>query len=57
MQVLKDDAISNFQKILKRKKKQLSLDRFIVKAAQKEDSTEPIDSSDSVSDSENRLTH
>ena len=52
-----DNAMSHFCKILKRRQKQVSLDRFLVKTAGKEkDSTEPIDSSDSVSDSESHPT-
>ncbi|XP_005008025.1 tigger transposable element-derived protein 1-like [Cavia porcellus] len=50
-----DSAMSHFHKILKRKQKQVSLNRFLVKVARKEkDSIEPIDNSDSLSDSESR---
>ena len=49
------NATARFHKNLKRGQKQVSLDRLLVKVAQKEkDSIEPIDSSDSVSDSESR---
>ena len=48
-----DNAMSHFCEILKRSQKQVSLDRFLVKFIQKErDSIEPVDSSDSISDSE-----
>ena len=54
MSLFNDNAMSHFHEILKRRQK-MSLDGFLVKGAQKEkDSTEPIDSSDSVSDSESR---
>ena len=53
MNLFNDNAMSHFCKILKRRQNQVSLDRFLVKVAQKEkDATETIDSSDSVSDSE-----
>ena len=46
-------ATSHFHEILKRRQKQVSLDRFLVKVARKEKhSIGSIDSSDSVSDSE-----
>ena len=52
-----DNAMSHFCEILKRRQKQVSLDRFLVKVAWKEkDSIEPIDSSDSISDSESHPT-
>ena len=51
MNLFNDNAMSHFQEILKRRQKQVSLDRFLVKFAQKEkDSIEPIDS-DSLSES------
>ncbi|VFV34592.1 Hypothetical predicted protein [Lynx pardinus] len=57
MNLFNDSAMSHFREILKRRQKQVSLDRFPVKVARKErESTEPIDSSDSVSDGESRPT-
>ncbi|KAJ7303174.1 hypothetical protein JRQ81_012107 [Phrynocephalus forsythii] len=57
MKVSNNNAMSHFRKILERSQKQLTLDRSLVKVAQKEkDSTEQIDRSDSISDSENRST-
>ena len=57
MNLFNDNAMSHFLKILKRRQKQVSLDRFLVKVARKEkDSIEPIDSSDVISDSESRPT-
>ena len=57
MNLFNDNATSYFHEILKRRPKQLSLDTFLVKVARKKkDSVEPIDSSNSVSDSENRPT-
>ena len=56
MNLFNDNAMSHFREILKRRQNQVSLDRFLVKVAQKEDSIEPIDSSDSVSESESRFT-
>ena len=51
MYLFNDNAVSHFCEILKRRQKQVSLDRFLVNAAQKEkDSIELIDSSDSISD-------
>ena len=48
-----NNAMSHFCKILKRRQKQVSLDKFLVKSALKEQaSIEPIDRSDSLSDSE-----
>ena len=53
MNPFNENAMSHFCEILKRRQKQVSLDRFLVQGAQKEkDSIEPIDSSDSISDSE-----
>ena len=46
-----DNAMSHFHGILKRRQKQVLLHRFPVK-----DSIEPVDSSDSVSDSESHPT-
>ena len=52
-----DSAMSHFREIHKRKQKQAPLDRFLVKVARKEnDSMEPIDCSDSISDHESRPT-
>ena len=57
MNLFNDNAMSHFHEIVKRRQKQVLLDRFLVKVAQKEkDSIEPRDSSDSVSDSESRPT-
>ena len=57
MDLFNDDAMSHFCEILKRRQKQTSPDRLLVKAVGKEkDSVEPTDSSDSVSDSESRPT-
>jgi hypothetical protein len=54
MNLFNDNAVSYFREILKRRQKQVSLDRFLVKVAQKEN--ESTGSSDSVSDYENRPT-
>ena len=57
MNLFDDNAMSHFHEIRNRRQKQVSLHRFLVKVAQKEkDSIEPIDSSDSVSESESRFT-
>ena len=56
MNLFNDNAMSHFHEILKRRQKQVSWDRFLVKIAQKEDSIETIDSSDSISDSESSPT-
>jgi hypothetical protein len=53
MNLLNDNALSYFRE-LKRRQKQVSLDRFLVKVAQKGKGS--TDSSDSVSDSESRPT-
>jgi hypothetical protein len=47
MNLFNDNAVSYFREILKRRQKQVSLDRFLVKVAQKE--KESTDISDSVS--------
>jgi hypothetical protein len=54
MNLFNDNAMSYFHEILKRRQKQVSLDMFIVKVAQKE--KESTDSSDSISDNESRPT-
>jgi hypothetical protein len=54
MNLFNDRAMSYIHEIFKRRLKQMSLDRFLVKVAQKE--KESTDSSDSVSDSESRPT-
>jgi hypothetical protein len=54
MNLFNDNAISYLREILKRRQKQVSLDGFLVKVAQKE--KESTDSSDSVSDNETRPT-
>ena len=55
MNLFNDNAMSHFHEILKRRQKQVSLDRFLVKVTRKEnDSIDPIGSSDSVSESESR---
>ena len=55
MNLFKNNTMSHFHKILKRRQKKASLDRLLVKVAQnKKDSTEAINSSDSISDSESR---
>jgi hypothetical protein len=54
MNLFNDNAMSYFHEILKRRQKQESLDRFLVKAVQKE--KESTDSSDSVSDNESHPT-
>jgi hypothetical protein len=54
MNLFNDNAKSYFREILKRRQKQVSLDRFLVKVTQKE--KESTDSSDSVSDNEIRHT-
>ena len=57
MNLFNDSARSHFCKILKRRQKQVSLDRFLITVSWKEkDSIEPTDSSDSISDSESRPT-
>jgi hypothetical protein len=57
MNLFNDNAMSHFCKILKRRQKQVSPDRFLVNIVQKEkDSGEPTDSSDSISNSESRPT-
>ena len=57
MHLFNNNAMSHFREILKRRQKQVSLDRFLVNVAQKERySIEAIDSSDSVSDSESHPT-
>ena len=57
MNLFNDDAILHFCEILKRRQKQMSLYRFLVKAARKEkDSIEPMALNDSVSDSGSRPT-
>jgi hypothetical protein len=53
MNLFNDNAMSYFHEILKRRQKQVSLDRFLVKVAQKE--KESTDSSDSISDSESPI--
>ena len=54
MDLFNDSAMSHLRKILKRRQKQVPLDSLLVKVARKEkDSIEPIDSGDSISDSEN----
>ena len=51
------NAVSYFHEIIKRRQKQVSLARFLIKAALKEkDSIEPINSSNSVSNSESSPT-
>ena len=56
MNLFNNNAMPYFREILKRRLKQVSLDRFLVKVAGKEkDSIEPIDTI-SVSDSENHPT-
>lgn len=51
MNLFNDNAMSHFREILKKRQKQQSLDRFLVKVARKENnSSEPTDSSDSVSE-------
>jgi hypothetical protein len=54
MNPFNDNAMSYFREILERRQKQVSLDRFLVKVAQKK--KESTDSSDSISDNENRPT-
>jgi hypothetical protein len=49
MNLFNDNAMSYFREILKRRRKQVPLERFLVNVAQKE--KESTDSSDSVSDS------
>ena len=57
MNLFNNNAMSHFREILKRRPKQVSLDRLLVKVSWKEkDAIEPLDSSDSVSDSESRPT-
>ena len=56
MNLLNNNAVSHFHEVLNRKRKQVSLDRLLVKVAQKEkDSIEPVDSSDFLCDSESHL--
>ena len=57
MNPFNNNAMSHFCEILKRRQKQVSLDRFLVKVARKKDSIEPIDSNDSISDSESHPTY
>lgn len=52
MNPFKDNAVSHFQELLERRQKQVAFDRFLVRVARKEDSTEPTDSSNSLSDSD-----
>lgn len=47
MNIFNDNAMSHFREILKRRQKQQSLDRFLVKVARK-DSSEPTGDSDSI---------
>jgi hypothetical protein len=54
MNLFNDNALSYFREILKRRHEQASLDRFLVKVAQRE--KESTDSSDSVNDNESRPT-
>jgi hypothetical protein len=54
MNLFNDNAMSYFSEILKRRQKQVSLDRFLVKVAQKE--KESTDSSDFVRDNGSRPT-
>jgi hypothetical protein len=54
MNLFNDNAMSHFREILKRRQKQVSLDRFLLKVAQKR--KESTDSSDSVSGNESRPT-
>jgi hypothetical protein len=54
MDLFNDNAMTYFREILKRRQKQVSLDRFHAKVVQKE--KESTDSSDSVSDNESRPT-
>jgi hypothetical protein len=54
MNLFNDNAMSYFREILRRRQKQVPLDRFLVKVAQKE--KESTDSSDSVSDNGSRPT-
>jgi hypothetical protein len=54
MNLFNNNAVSYFREILKRRQKQVSLDRFLVKVAQKE--KESTDNSDSVSGDESRPT-
>ena len=57
MNLFNNNAMLHFHEILIRSQKEVSLDSFLVKVARNEkDSIEPIDSSDSVSDSESRPT-
>lgn len=54
MNLFKDNAMSHFHETLQRRQRQMSLDRFFVKASQEEkDFIEPIDSRDSIHESEN----
>lgn len=51
MNLLKNNAMLRFWEITKRRKKQVLLDQFLVAVVWKEkDTTEPIDSNDTVSD-------
>jgi hypothetical protein len=54
MNLFNDNAMSYFREILKRRQKQVPLDRFLVKVAQKE--KESTNSSDSVNGNESRPT-
>jgi hypothetical protein len=54
MNQFNDGAMSYFHEILKRRQKQVSLDKFLVKGAQEEKAS--TDSSDFVSDNESRAT-
>jgi hypothetical protein len=54
MNLFNDNAMSYYHEILKRRQKQVSLDRFLVKVTQKE--KESTDTSDSVNDNESRPT-
>ena len=57
MNLFNNNEMSHFCKIVKRRQKQVSLDRFLVKAAWKEKvSIEPIDSSYSIRGSESHPT-
>jgi type III secretory pathway component EscR len=47
MNIFNDNAMSRFREILKRRQKQQSLDRFLVKVARK-DSSESTGDSDSI---------
>ena len=52
MNLFNDNAMSHFHQILKRRQKQVSLDRsFVIFAWIEKDSVEPIESSDSIRES------